>query len=141
LLGGLVDERYLGRHMWHCPRLAAGTFRMVCAHGHRGQPMPLCGPGVVRAPDGAAVYHPGHIAEIAKRQSDVCTACIWPPEAIVYREADQAGQLELAEATVFGNREGVARAKQKMLDAGRGIDELMTRGLVHKCPLHLEAVS
>lgn len=141
LMGGLYPESYLGRHMWHCPRLAAGRFRMVCPHAHRGQVMPLCGPGLVKAPDGRVMFHPGHIAEITRRQAGVCTRCIWPPEALVFKEADAAGQLELAEALAFGDRAGQARAKQKMIDAGRGIDELMTRGIVHKCPLHLEEVA
>jgi hypothetical protein len=141
LMGGLHPERDLGRHMWHCDRLATGRFRMVCRHGHRGHIMPLCGPGLVRGPAGAVILHPGHIAEISRRQSDMCPKCIWPPEALAYREADLAGQNDLRQAMMLGDRAGEARAKQKMLDAGRGIDELMTRGLVHKCPLRLEGVA
>jgi hypothetical protein len=140
-MGGLYDERFLGRHMWHCPRLAAGKFRMVCEHGHRGQPMPLCGPGVVRGPDGAAMFHPGHIHELARRQAGTCPACVWPPEAIVFKEADTAAQTELGEAIMLGDRVAEARAKRKMIDAGAGLDELAARGVVHKCPLHLEGVS
>jgi hypothetical protein len=141
LLGGLVGEEHLGKHMWHCDRLSGGTFRMVCAHGHRGQPMPLCLPGLVRAPDGSMMFHPGHVAELSRRQSDACPACLFPPEGRMHMEADRAGQRELAEAMVFGDRLGQARAKRKMLDAGAAMDELMTRGIVHKCPLHLEEVS
>jgi hypothetical protein len=141
LMGGLYDERYLGRHMWHCPRLAAARFRMVCPHGHRGQVMPLCGPGLVRSPAGEMMFHPGHIYEIGRRQGGVCTRCVWPPEALVYREADLAGQRDLADAIARGDPAAERRAKQKMLDAGRGIDELMTRGIVHRCPLRLEAVA
>lgn len=141
LMGGLYGEEYLGRHMWHCPRLATARFRMVCRHGHRGQIMPLCGPGVVRAPDGQAMFHPGHIYEIAKRQGGACTRCIWPPEALVCREADLAGQAELAAAIATGDRAAQVRAQRKMIQAGQEIDELMTRGIVHRCPLRLEAVA
>ena len=141
LMGGLYPENYLGRHMWHCDRLAAGRFRMVCPHGHRGQVMPLCGPGIVRAPGGEAMFHPGHVHEITRRQAGICTRCVWPPEALMAREADLAGQAELADAIARHNPAAEARAKQKMLDAGRAIDELMTRGIVHRCPLRLEAVA
>lgn len=141
LMGGLVNERHLGRHMWHCDREAGGKFVMVCGHGHRGQVMPLCLPGLVRAPSGEMMYHPGHVAEISRRQGGTCPRCIWPPEAIALKEADEAGQRDLADAMLRGDAAAAQRAKQKMLDAGYGIDELMTRGIVHKCPLHLEAVA
>jgi len=141
LYGGMFPESQLGRHMWHCPREAAGKFRMVCECAHRGQPMPLCGPGLVRAPDGVVVFHPGHIAEISRRQAGSCPACVWPPAARVFKEADEAAQRDLAAALAIGDRRAQARAKQAMVDAGLGLDELAARGVVHKCPLHLEAVS
>lgn len=141
LMGGLYPESYLGRHMWHCDRLAAARFRMVCPHGHRGQVMPLCGPGIVRAPGGEAMFHPGHYYEISRRQGGVCTRCIWPPEALVARELDLAGQRDLADAMARHDPAGQAAAKRKMIEAGQTIDELMTRGVVHRCPLRLEAVA
>jgi hypothetical protein len=141
LMGGLHPESQLGRHMWHCPRLAGGTYGMVCECGHRGQPMPLCGPGLVRGPDGRMMYHPGHVAELTRRQAGVCPKCVWPPEAIVLKEVNDAAEQELRAALMFGDRAAEARAKLKMLDAGKGLDELAARGVVHKCPLHLEEVS
>jgi hypothetical protein len=141
LMGGLVGEEHLGRHMWHCDREAGGLYVMVCVHGHRGQPMPLCHPGLVRAPGGELVYHPGHVTEIARRQAGACPACVWPPQARIHHEADQRAQADLRAALATGDRAGAARAKRAMLDAGAALDELAARGIVHKCPLHLEEVS
>ena len=63
LLGGMYDESYRGKHMWHCAERAVGRYRMICTGGdygyraandaglvsathcdggHRGQAMHLC---------------------------------------------------------------------------------------------------
>jgi hypothetical protein len=141
LMGGLYPEQYLGRHMWHCPREAAGTYRMVCRCGHRGQPMPLCGPGYVQAPDGQWIPHPGHVHEISRRQAGACPRCVWPPEARTLHEAHQHYERELHAAMVTQNAAAANRIKQAMLDAGNKLQELNDRGIIHKCPLHLEEVS
>lgn len=41
LLGGLSSSA--PSRQWYCPTRAIGRYRMECAHGHRGQKMPLCG--------------------------------------------------------------------------------------------------
>lgn len=141
LMGGMFPESMRGRHMWFCERAASGRFRMVCRCQHHGVIFPLCGPGLVRAPGGEMVYHPGHIAEISRRQAGTCPRCVWPPAAREAYEMDRAGQVALADAYLRQDRAAEARAKRQMIDAGRRIDELMTQGLVHNCPLRLEEVS
>jgi hypothetical protein len=140
-MGGLFPEQMRGRHMWYCGRPAAGIFRMVCRCQHRGQPVPLCGPGLVRAPDGQVMPHPGHVAEVARRQAGLCPACVWPPQARQHHEAGQHYERELRAAIAADNAPAVRNIKQAMLDAGAAIQELYERGIVHKCPLVLVEVS
>lgn len=40
VLGGLSSST--PARQWYCPHVAVGRFYMQCAHGHRGQVMPLC---------------------------------------------------------------------------------------------------
>lgn len=142
LMGGLYGENRLGRHMWHCDREAtAGTFRMVCRCGHRGVPMPLCGPGYVRGADGNWFPHQGHVAEISRRQAGACPKCIWPPEALPLHEAHKHYERELTTAILTVNRQAEARIKQAMLDNGKRLQELNDRGIIHRCPLRLQEVS
>jgi hypothetical protein len=41
LLGGLQDASKVF-HQWHCDNPARARYRMLCEHGHQGQPMWLC---------------------------------------------------------------------------------------------------
>lgn len=141
LMGGLYGENYLGRHMWHCDREAAATYRMTCRCAHRGQPMPLCGPGLVRGGDGLWFPHPGHAYQISRRQAGLCPKCAWPAEAVQHHEAGQHFERELRAALMTGNRDAEARIKQAMLDAGAALQELNDRGIIHRCPLRLVEVS
>lgn len=141
LMGGLYPDSMLGRHMWHCGRAAEATYRMVCRCEHRGQRMPLCGPGIITGPDGVPYPHPGHAAELSKRQAGACPACIWPPMARAEHEAGQSAEQELRMAIILGDHAGVSRAKQAMETAGARLQELNDQGIVHRCPMRLVEVS
>jgi len=39
-LGRAPDQK--GDTNWHCDTVSIGRFYMICAHGHKGQPMDLC---------------------------------------------------------------------------------------------------
>jgi hypothetical protein len=141
LLGGVYGPEHLGRHMWFCEREAEAIYRMVCDCLHHGQPMPLCGPGIVIGKDGQPYPHPGHAAEISKRQAGLCPACCWPPKAREFHEAGKHAETALTDAYLRQDEAAIVRAQQAMTDAGKALDELWRRGIVHRCPLRLIEVS
>lgn len=148
LLGGMYPDSHLGRIMWHCAKPAdAGRFRMICQGGpygirlandgqlvaayncpggHQGQAMPLC---------------TGHRRMLARRQAGLCPACAWPPQARTLTEAIERAQLDMRNAA----RAGLLNAARKLAAAGDDLqaqmNDLITRGVVHRCPLKLEEVS
>lgn len=143
LLGGMYPESHKGRIMWHCSNQAQARYRMVCTGGeygtrlapggevagfhceggHRGQVMPLC---------------KDHVREIQKRQSDLCPACAFPPQARQHQAEAEYAQAQLYHAWNF---ELMARWTSVLDQARAALDELNARGLVHKCPLKLIEVS
>jgi hypothetical protein len=143
LLGGVYGPEYEGNHKWGCEREAMGRYRMICVCGHRGQPMPLCGPGLDRDVQGIAYWHPGHVAEFQKRASDSCPVCLFPPEA-----RSRSAEIEIAQAEL-GTLEQIgylnspqARYLRGKVESGRTrMDELIEQRLVHKCPLTLTEIS
>ena len=147
LLGGMYPENHVGRIMWHCPELAAARYRMVCVGGdygertapdgglvaayhcdggHRGQVMPLC---------------EGHRRMLAKRSAGLCPACAWPPGARDLTEALQARQADMYQAQRLGYYVAAAKLAGALEDLQHQMNELIARGVVHKCPLRLEEVS
>lgn len=127
LLGGMYPESHRGNIMWHCDNRAdAGVFTMVCKHGHRGQPMPLC---------------TEHRVEIAKRQSGLCTRCAFPPEAAAMTHAIEQTQRELGQARQGFNDSLIARLTQKLNDQAAQMTEMYQRGVIQKNSLRLEEVS
>ena len=149
LLGGLYPESHVGRIMWHCANRAdAGRFRMICVGGYYGQR---------RAPDGGlvAAYRcdgghassdsmplcTSHRVMIAKRQSDFCPACGFPPPARALAEAMTARQADITEAARLGLYAAAAKLADALDDLRAQMNDLVPRGIVHNCPLRLEEVS
>jgi hypothetical protein len=127
LAGGLYTAAYEGAQKWFCPNAADGRYRMSCACGHVGQEMKLC-------------Y--AHVAMITRRMSRVCPPCVMPPQALALHEqvsSAQAavGRLMLGRADPLAIRAAIAQVE----DLGRMMNELVERGVAHKCPLTLTEIS
>jgi len=130
LLGGLYGPEYEGGNKWFCENAATLRVRMTCRCGHRGQPMDLCQP---------------HVIEIQKRQSDTCPPCANPPVALGLIEAMRAIETEIVATArqdsglIPGPR---ARFLARQMEQHQAqMNELMARGIIHKCPLTLEEIS
>lgn len=144
LMGGIYPDSRISASaqvMGYCPRPAEGTYRMVCACGHRGQPMPLCGPGLAQDARGEWYPHPGHVASIQRRQADLCPPCAFPPVARELAEAMERRQADAYRATQLGHLRAAAQLGQAVEDMRAAMDELTALGIVHKCPLRLVEVS
>lgn len=146
LMGGIYDESHTGRIKWHCEKQARARYRMICAGGdygtrtapdggivaatvcpggHQGQPMALCD---------------DHRREIARRQAGACPACLYPAEARA-----TIAQLEQVQAQIAGlgffrlpELAALTSRSDQLMAAG---DEMIARGVIHKCPLNLVEVS
>lgn len=145
LLGGLYPESYRGRIMWHCENRASARYRMVCTGGEYGRRV---------SPDGGLVPsficdggHQGqvmelctdHRREIAKRQSDLCPACAYPPRARDVTERIEYLSFRLREAAL--NLPLYAKMTAQMQQLSDEMTELRDQGIIHKCPLRLVEVS
>jgi hypothetical protein len=147
LLGGMYPENHVGRIMWHCDRQAAARYRMTCQGGpygirltndgqleaayncpggHQGQVMPLCDP---------------HRQMLAKRQAGLCPACAWPPQARTLTEAIERCQRDLGNAVRGRYIEAARKLNAMSEDLQAQMDELIARGVVHRCKLKLTEVS
>jgi hypothetical protein len=129
LMGGIYPEAYNGGIHWFCDQPATHRVRMVCRHGHEGDPMWICN---------------RHHAGIQGRQAGLCTRCAWPPEARAVNEAiDRAGaelaELELARVHMQDRR--YLRAAAAVEDGRNRMNELMARGIIRKVALRLVEVS
>jgi hypothetical protein len=146
LLGGVYDESHTGRIKWHCQNRAAARYRMVCTGGGYGERV---------APDGglvAATVCPGghqgqemalcddHRREIQRRQAGACPACLYPPRARGVLAELEAVQAQISTLGFFRLPElaRLTSISDQLMAAG---DELISRGIVHKCPLTLVEVS
>jgi hypothetical protein len=144
LLGGMYGPEYEGGHKWLCDRPSAGRYRMTCRCGHRGQPMELCGPGMVLGPAGNPYPHPGHNSpEFMDRVSGACPACLFPPEARMWTEVAERDQAELGTLQLIGYEMSpqATMLRRKVEEARTRLDELNASGLIHKCPLTLTEMS
>jgi len=144
-MGGIYPEDHVGRIMWHCDNLAAARYQMTCTGGeygtrtapdggivaayhcdggHRGQVMPLC---------------TDHRREIAKRQAESCPKCLYPDQARgIFVQLEQV-QAEMSGVFLdWGRLARLTSLSDQLMAAG---DELIARGVVHKCPLRLVEVS
>ena len=144
LLGGVYGAEYEGGHKWACDRPSAGRYRMTCTCGHRGQPMELCGPGLIMDPGGKPFMHPGHNSrEFMDRVSGACPACLFPAEARTWAEVAERDQGELATLRSIGYEFSpqATSLRRKVEEARARLDELNESGRIHKCPLTLTEMS
>jgi hypothetical protein len=144
LMGGLYPERRASKtalEIGFCPRPAEGVYVMVCGCGHRGQRMPLCGPGIIADARGQNYPHPGHVASIQRRQAGLCPRCAFPPAARGLAEAAEARMLDMAQARALGLLGAVAKLGAALESLQAQLDELVAQGIIHRCPLQLVEVS
>ena len=129
LEGGFYDLRSLGPHMWVCKARSDGRYTMSCAHGHAGQPQDLCN---------------GHVMMIRKRASGVCPPCVHPPQEVALQEAMERIRTDPGNYRA-GSPEELARnqerAVSKLWSIQADLNELVQRGIVHRCPLTLTEIS
>lgn len=128
LEGGFYGLASLGPHYWQCTARADVRTRMECRCGHKGQPQWLCN---------------GHAAMIRKRGSGVCPACVHPPAELEIQEAMTRARADprLYAGTMEDRDRAAGRALSALWDLQARLDELVARGIVHRCPLTLTEVS
>jgi hypothetical protein len=129
LMGGLYSAAYEGAKKWFCENPADGRYRMTCQCDppHRGQEMLLC-------------Y--SHVAQIGRRMAGVCPPCVMPVEARALHELIQAAQgLAAGYARQGAPAEIVRAAVAKADDLSLQMNELVLRGIAHRCQLTLTEVS
>jgi len=128
LEGGFYDLASLGPHVWVCKARSDGTYRMSCRHGHIGQPQPLCN---------------GHRMMIEQRGSGVCPPCAHPPEEMALQEKMERIRTDPLnyQADEIARTKAQRRAVQQLWDIQAALNELVERGIVHRCPLTLTEVS
>lgn len=131
LEGGFYGLESLGPHVWVCKARADGRYTMACRCGHRGQVQPLCN---------------GHVSAIRKRGSGVCPACVHPAAELAIQEAmtrarQGASQAMMTARDVVTATRTAQAAESKLWDLQAQLDELVARGVVHRCGLTLEGVS
>jgi len=135
LEGGFYDLASLGPHIWTCQARADGRYVMAHSAGdcqggreHKGQPQWLCN---------------GHVEMIRKRGSGVCPPCVHPPEERALQEAMERIRIDPAnyQADVIEREKTQQKAVSKLWDIQASLDELVRRGIVHRCPLTLTEVS
>jgi hypothetical protein len=128
LEGGFYDLASLGPHIWVCKARSDGRFRMECVHGHRGQPQHLCN---------------GHVAMIRRRGSGVCPPCVHPPAEIEIQEAMNRVRSDpvLYTGSMAERNQAAGKALSKLMVLQERLDELVARGIVHRCPLTLTEMS
>jgi len=128
LEGGFYGLESLGPHVWICTARSDGRFRMSCRCGHRGQPQDLCN---------------GHVAMIRKRASGVCPPCVHPPAERELQEKME--RIRKRPELYTGPPDEIDRARRKAVselwDIQHAVDELVARGIVHRCQLELREVS
>jgi hypothetical protein len=128
LEGGFYDLRSLGPHVWTCKARADVRVVMACKHGHKGQPQWLCN---------------GHREMIAKRGSGVCPPCAHPPEELALQERMERIRTDPAnyQADALERDKAQRRAVSQLWDIQAALNELVERGIVHRCPLTMTETS
>jgi hypothetical protein len=129
LEGGFYDLRSLGPHIWICKARADVKVVMGCRCGHKGQPQWLCN---------------GHRAMIARRASGVCPACVHPPAEVELQARMERIRLDpanyrAADATTLARNQ--ERSVSQLWDIQAELNELVERGIVHRCGLTMTEVS
>lgn len=144
---------------WLCPQQAQVRAYLICACGHKGQPMPLCSwhdeitevsggfVGGQWRKETRLVRVRGHYEEILRRQAGACVRCLYPAGHGYDYAADHKGieavQGQLAYLHDIGAwySAEARRMRQKIEDMVRSFDEGIDRGRIHRCPMRLIQVS
>lgn len=156
---------------WTCPQPAVVRCRMVCRCGHKGQIMALCSwhdeinwrgeyVGGIAKQVSEPIRVRGHYEEIKRRQSRSCPRCLYPSpgthlevggRAFTHYGTDYAQLQKQIEHLAWdlaiehaGGRWHGPRAReirQLAEDTCKLMDEGVALGIIHRCPLTLEAVS
>lgn len=123
LEGGFYGTDALGPHMWHCQARADGRYYTYCKCGHKGQPKYLCS---------------GHVMMFAKRMSGVCPPCVHPP-AEVEIQSQMQGIRESASPALGSAQLLTLEGRLWLLQ--EKLNDLVAKGIVHRCPLKMTEVS
>lgn len=127
LMGGLYDARYEGRIKWECTNPATGRYRMTCRCEHQGQVMPLC---------------TAHVYMIQKRMAGICPRCVMPPEALALFEDIKRTQGNVIALHARGaERPVILAAITRAEELGQMMNDLVIRGIAHRCPLIVSEIS
>lgn len=123
LEGGFYGPAHLGEHMWHCTARADGKYRMTCKCGHKGKPAWLCN---------------GHSMMFRRRMAGVCPPCVHPPREIEIQASMNAIRQDAYALPTLAH---VSAAQDRLWDLQHQLDELVERGIVHRCPVALQEIS
>jgi hypothetical protein len=123
LEGGFYGPEHLGPHMWHCTARADARYRYGCRCGHRGKIAWLCN---------------GHVMMIRQRMSGVCPPCAHPPAEIEIQaqmhEIRTTAHPSMGAAALMG-------LEGKLWTLQERLNDLVAKGLVHRCAVRLTEVS
>jgi hypothetical protein len=141
---------------WVCKYRAAGRFRSQCRCGHLGNPSDLCSwhdEWVWRGEYHAGklvrvrsmVRAPGHLEEFKRRMSEGCPRCLFPAKyAELQKEIERLAWDLAVEVTANGGSMKTQRAQaiiMKAEDKRRMMDEGISLGHIHKCPVTWTEIS
>lgn len=123
LEGGFYGPEHLGSYMWHCTARADGRFRMRCQCGHTGKKTYLCC---------------AHALMFRKRMSGVCPPCAHPP-----REIELQAMMQATRQDAYANPQlpVLEAAESRLWDLQHELNELVERGIVHRCSIDLQEIS
>lgn len=123
LEGGFYGTDSLGPHLWHCTARADARYRYTCRCGHKGPEQWLCN---------------GHVRMIRQRMSGVCPPCAHPPAEIELQaqmvQLRRSAHPRMAATEMMGIEGRLWLLQEKL-------NELVERGTVHRCRVHLTEVS
>lgn len=123
LEGGFYGTDAVGPHLWYCKARADSRYRTYCRCGHKGQPKWLCG---------------GHVMMIRQRMSGVCPPCAHPPAEIEI-QAQMQGVRQSAVPGMSATQLMGLEGRLWMLQ--ENLNELVAKGIVHRCRVKLTEVS
>jgi hypothetical protein len=123
LEGGFYGPEHLGTHMWHCTARADAKYRARCRCGHKGRTVWLCN---------------GHAYSFRHRMSQVCPPCVHPPREIEIQAAMNSVRTTAYELPTLA---ALRAAESRLWDLQAQLNELVDRGIVHRCPVRLEEAS
>lgn len=144
LEGGFYDLRSLGPHVWTCRARADGLYRVECACTRGEREVPPAQHPLPHRKDTWLCN--GHLSMIRKRGSGVCPPCVHPPAELEIQEAmnytREAARALLPNARSLADVALIqSKAEAKLWDLQESLNQLVARGIVHRCPVTLREVS